>query len=280
MIVSILHNTGCDRSLTDGATLGFLVADYSPGVVRWSGIGRAPARQLAGNRGGSKPSDHSPFYGPRAFLHSQSVLGALVERERRSRPSSLEQSARGLLFFDVFCYAKDIIANCIFMRRFFIFLVIIIVAFIAYWVFRRPLEAPTVSENPFAPLASSIQSERDKVERVAESVSSKDAAGLTSENIRVTSPKPNDKLTSPFTVVGEARVFENVVNIRVTNAKGEAFITETAYAHAPDAGQFGAFSINLSYKFKNTKEGFVEVYHASAKDGSDQDLIRIPVMFE
>ncbi len=165
------------------------------------------------------------------------------------------------------------------MKRFFIFIVIIVIAFFAYWVFRRPLEAPTTQKEE-APLATSVQSERDTVERVAESVSSKAGDDLIDENIRVTSPKPNDKLTSPFVVVGEARVFENVVNVRVTNTKGEAFINETAYAKAPDAGQFGPFSINLSYKFKNTKEGFVEVYSKSAKDGSEQDLVRIPVIFE
>ena len=165
------------------------------------------------------------------------------------------------------------------MKRLSIFIVIVVVAFLAYWVFRKPLEAPTVQKEE-APIATSIQSERDTIERLPESVVSKAGTELTNENIRVVLPKPNAKLTSPFTVAGEARVFENVVNVRVTNAKGEAFITETAYAHAPDAGKFGAFSINLSYKFKNTKEGFVEVYHASAKDGSDEDLIRIPVSFE
>lgn len=165
------------------------------------------------------------------------------------------------------------------MKRFFIFLVIIAVAFFAYWVFRRPLEAPTTLK-PELPLATSVQSERDTIERVAESVSSKTGDALVNENIRVISPKPNDKLTSPFVVMGEARVFENVVNIRVTNTKGDAFIQETAYAKAPDVGQFGPFSINLSYKFKNTKEGFVEVYHKSPKDGSEEDLIRIPVIFE
>ncbi|MDO8582236.1 MAG: Gmad2 immunoglobulin-like domain-containing protein [bacterium] len=166
------------------------------------------------------------------------------------------------------------------MKRFFIFLVIIVVAFFAYWVFRRPLEAPTTTQKEEAPLATSVQSERDTIERVAESVSSKAGDELVSENIRVTSPKSNDALTSPFVVVGEARVFENVVNVRVTNEKGEAVINETAYAKASDAGQFGPFSVNLSYKFKNTKEGFVEVYSKSAKDGSEQDLVRIPVRFE
>lgn len=174
------------------------------------------------------------------------------------------------------------------MKKSTIFLIIVVVAFVVYWGLRRPLEAPTVvEEKEKAPTATSVNSERDEVSRVATSVGGDATKGVapvatsvTNENLRVSSPTPNATLTSPFTVAGEARVFENVVNVRVTNAKGESFINETAYAKAPDAGQFGSFSINLTYKFKNTKEGFVEVYHASPKDGSEQDLVRIPVRFE
>ncbi len=172
------------------------------------------------------------------------------------------------------------------MKKSSIFVGVVVVAFVAYWVLRRPLEAPTVVKEE-APTATSVGSQKDEVSRVATSVGTDEEKGVApvatsvaNDNLRVSSPVPNAVLTSPFVVAGEARVFENVVNVRVTNAKGEAFITETAYAKAPDAGQFGPFSINLAYKFRNTKEGFVEVYHASPKDGSDQDLVRIPVKFE
>lgn len=172
------------------------------------------------------------------------------------------------------------------MKRLSIFIVIVVVAFAAYWIFRRPLEAPTVAKEE-APTATSVSSERDAVNRVATSVGTDEEKGVapvatsvSNDNLRVSSPTPNATVTSPFVVAGEARVFENVVNVRVTNTKGESFINETAYAKAGDAGQLGAFSINLSYKFKNTKEGFVEVYHKSPKDGSEQDLVRIPVKFE
>jgi len=158
------------------------------------------------------------------------------------------------------------------MKKIIIVLAVLVVALLGYVFMRQPVIAPTIENNTASaekPLVSSVSPASEGVTTKPEN-----------ENIKITSPVPNAKLTSPFTVAGEARVFENVVNIRVTNAKGETMIQETGYAKAPDAGQFGPFSVNISYQFKNTKEGFVEVYHASAKDGSDQDLIRIPVTFE
>ena len=164
------------------------------------------------------------------------------------------------------------------MKRFGIFIVVIIVAFTVYKLFRQPVQAPTVAQKDEAPLAMSVNSEQETVERVATSVATED--GNPDANIRVSSPQPDAKLTSPFLVTGEARVFENMLSVRVTNKDGKAFINESVYAKAKDVGEFGVFSINLSYAFRNTKEGFVEVYSKSAKDGSEQDLVRIPVIFE
>lgn len=173
------------------------------------------------------------------------------------------------------------------MKKLIGLVVLVIVAVGVYKFSRKTAEAPTVENKETAPLATSVGSEQDTVERIATSVATDEKKGvapvatsISNENLRVSSPTPDATVTSPFVVAGEARVFENIVNVRVTNLKGDVFIQETAYAKAPDAGQFGPFSINLSYKFKNTKEGFVEVYHASPKDGSEQDLVRIPVKFE
>lgn len=179
------------------------------------------------------------------------------------------------------------------MKKVFIIVAIIVVAFALSKVFRAPAETPTAKEEP---LAESVSSAKDAVERVATSVASKEGenriatsvgsgevpkdTALKNENIRVTSPKPDAVLASPFAVSGEARVFENIVSVRVTNTNGDMLIEETAYARSPDAGEWGPFTINLTYQFKNTRAGFVEVYHASAKDGSEEDLIRIPVKFE
>lgn len=99
-------------------------------------------------------------------------------------------------------------------------------------------------------------------------------------NILVDTPEQGDVLSSPFVVSGEARVFENVLIVQVTNQTGKALIKETVKAHPADVGQFGPFKITLSYSFSQTKEGFVEVYSESARDGSKQNLVKIPVKFE
>jgi|GEM_PF-1285968 len=105
------------------------------------------------------------------------------------------------------------------------------------------------------------------------------APAATEPNIIVSAPTSGQQLTSPFKVEGRARVFENQVNIRVKNKSGQVLITEKTLAKAPEAGQWGDFSISIGYQFFTTKEGVVEVYATSAKDGSEQDLVSIPVKF-
>ena len=98
-------------------------------------------------------------------------------------------------------------------------------------------------------------------------------------NITVKNPAPNQQLSSPFKVEGQARVFENQINIRVKSKDGRTLITESAIVNSPEVGQWGDFSIEISYDFNLTKEGFIEVYSTSAKDGSEENLVSIPVKF-
>jgi putative hemolysin len=102
---------------------------------------------------------------------------------------------------------------------------------------------------------------------------------VAAQNIKVTNPISNQQLTSPFKVEGSARVFENQVNVRVKSKDGRTLITESTIVKSPEAGLWGDFSLEISYDFNLTKEGFVEVYSSSAKDGSDENLVSIPVKF-
>jgi len=99
------------------------------------------------------------------------------------------------------------------------------------------------------------------------------------QNIQVTNPIANQQLTSPFKVEGRAKVFENQVNIRVKSKDGKTLISESTIVKSPGAGLWGDFSIEISYDFNLTKEGFVDVYSTSAKDGNEENLVSIPVKF-
>lgn len=98
-------------------------------------------------------------------------------------------------------------------------------------------------------------------------------------NIKVFSPKPNDEIGPELIIKGEARVFENQFAWRVRDTDGAILATGSGYANAPDVGQFGAFTISAAYKKPTGQTGTVEVFNYSPKDGSEVDLVQIPVRF-
>lgn len=100
-----------------------------------------------------------------------------------------------------------------------------------------------------------------------------------SKNIEVLSPRGGDFVESGFAVKGNARVFENVVSIRLTDAEGNILVQTTTYANAPDAGMFGSFEKVLKFETSETT-GTLEVYQPSAKDGSEIDKVTVPVLFD
>ena len=99
-----------------------------------------------------------------------------------------------------------------------------------------------------------------------------------SRNIEVLSPRGGDFVKSGFRVMGNARVFENVVSIRLTDSEGNVLVQTTASANASDVGQFGPFEKVLNYQTSAT-EGTLEVYQVSAKDGSEIDKVVVPILF-
>lgn len=106
---------------------------------------------------------------------------------------------------------------------------------------------------------------------------------LASQNITVTSPKANDQISQLFTVTGRARVFENVVMIRLKDKlSGQIYGEIPATTNAQDMGQYGDFSAGIQLSDPNLRVGaefVVEVFQYSAKDGSEIDKVSIPVTF-
>lgn len=106
---------------------------------------------------------------------------------------------------------------------------------------------------------------------------------LKEKNIAVESPRAGEKITFPLTVTGRARVFENTINYRVLDADTKAVVASGfATADAPDIGQFGDFSFEIIGTAKSQAAGqlILQVYWASPKDGSDLDVVNIPVTYE
>lgn len=98
-------------------------------------------------------------------------------------------------------------------------------------------------------------------------------------NIILESPLSGDQVSFPFTIAGQGRVFENMVSLRVKDSTGQVLYTGNVYANAPDIGQFGPFQKEIGYFLKMPKSQnlTVEVFWNSPMDGSEMDVISVPV---
>lgn len=99
-------------------------------------------------------------------------------------------------------------------------------------------------------------------------------------HIIVDTPIPNQHVSLPITISGQARVFENQFSYRIKDAQGNIIAGGTATAHSPDIGQFGPFTITIDSFSSPVRDTItIEVFNHSAKDGSEENLVRIPVLY-
>jgi len=96
--------------------------------------------------------------------------------------------------------------------------------------------------------------------------------------IWVTEPLPGTQVTSPLTVRGSAQVFEATVNLRLVDEEGRKLAESYATATV-GAPQRGDFVSTLNFTPPASGNGYVEVFWASPRDGSELDLVRVPVQF-
>ncbi len=101
-----------------------------------------------------------------------------------------------------------------------------------------------------------------------------------SQNVIVSSVVKNAALPNPFVILGRARVFENQVSWRVLDAHGKTLASGSALTNAPEPGRFGQFRVRSFFdRLPETANGRLDVYTLAASDGSEQDIVSIPVTF-
>ncbi len=98
-------------------------------------------------------------------------------------------------------------------------------------------------------------------------------------NIVVAAPHWNDLVSSPIAVSGQARVFENTLRVRVRNSNDKILADTQVIAQAPDAGEYGSFSLSLPFTAPGTDSGYLEAFTLSAKDGTEIDKVSVLLRF-
>src|SRR3990167_8905114 len=100
---------------------------------------------------------------------------------------------------------------------------------------------------------------------------------LEEKNIVIVSPLQNATVTSPLIVQGFGRVFENTIQWRLKDDSGIMRDEGVDLVLADEPGSFGLFRLEL-FLPAFAKETFtLEVFSRSPKDGSEQDLVVLPL---
>jgi Immunoglobulin-like domain of bacterial spore germination len=94
--------------------------------------------------------------------------------------------------------------------------------------------------------------------------------------IDLQSPVRGATVTSPVRIAGTADVFEATVNYRILGA-GEQLLAEGFTTAACGSGCRGRFSVQVPFTVEREQPGLIQVYDQSAKDGSEENLVSIPV---
>lgn len=94
--------------------------------------------------------------------------------------------------------------------------------------------------------------------------------------ITVDSPTIGQAVSSPVTVSGTANVFEATVSVWILDEHG-ARIAETFTNATCGTGCRGTYSVSVSYHVTHDQPGTIEVFEASAQDGSPTNVVKIPV---
>ena len=100
-----------------------------------------------------------------------------------------------------------------------------------------------------------------------------------SGNIKVTRPQPDTAITSPLLVKGSSRVSASTLHLRLKGADGNTVAEKQAAPAEAGEDGFGAFGELLIFDNAPAGSGALEVYSKSAFDGSEQDLVSIPIKF-
>jgi germination protein M len=92
------------------------------------------------------------------------------------------------------------------------------------------------------------------------------------------SPAPGDTIASPVRLWGTANTFEATFIAEVHDAAGETLVHQIVIATSGN-GFRGTFDVSLAFDPKQATAGEIDVYEISARDGSRDNEVVVPVTF-
>jgi len=100
-------------------------------------------------------------------------------------------------------------------------------------------------------------------------------------NITVANIPSYAEVDSPIYIEGLANVFEGNFNIRIMGCEGNEINKINVQTEAGEVGVSNPYFTNISYNDSNIGTyAIIEAYDLSAKDGSVENLIQVPVLLK
>ncbi len=94
--------------------------------------------------------------------------------------------------------------------------------------------------------------------------------------ILVESPLPGDSVSSPFHVTGTSNTFEATLQVRLTDVSGTKVFEHVGTATS-GTGTRGTYDVPVTFTGAKPGIGTLRVFEFSAKDGSEVNVVDIPV---
>jgi len=98
-------------------------------------------------------------------------------------------------------------------------------------------------------------------------------------NIVVNKPLSNDTITSPLEITGRAKVSEGTVLFRLKDAWENVIASGSVNTNINES-DWGYFSGELKFDTPASPFGWLEVYSQNSSDGSELNLIKLPIVFQ
>lgn len=137
---------------------------------------------------------------------------------------------------------------------------------------REPVDAPTATAEP-SPVTSDEPA-------ATPSPNDEETAVAGDRTITLSGPAAGTTISSPVTVKGETNYWPFEANLvgQVKDANGNIIGVAPITVQAPDIGQGGPFEGQITFDGPATEqEGTIEIFEASAKDGSIVAMASVPV---
>ncbi len=92
-------------------------------------------------------------------------------------------------------------------------------------------------------------------------------------------PGPGETVRSPLRVTGTANTFEAMFMVRLSTADGSVLYEQPAMATS-GSGTRGSFDVTIDFSVPQPTDGVLRLWEYSAKDGSEINIVEIPLRLE